>query len=100
MVIEQLAHNQSEYPLASNPQTADTLRLCKLNLTRHNLRGSKSFQQRNTPNRFVPELVWVSLNVSDIQHLGQCVPALNVKLKQEDKIIWQGNSKFVYAELT
>ena len=31
MVMEQLAHNQSEYPMASNPPTATTLRLCKLN---------------------------------------------------------------------
>ena len=40
MVIEQLADNQPEYPMAFN-----TLRLCKLNLTRHRPCGSKSFQQ-------------------------------------------------------
>ena len=36
--------NQSEYPMESNPPTAKTLRLCKLNQTRHCPRGSKSFQ--------------------------------------------------------
>ena len=66
MVIEQ----------KSNPPTADTLRLCKLNLTRHCPPIQKLPTQLNTLNRFVPELIRVSPDVSDIQSLRQCVPAL------------------------
>ena len=32
----------------------------------------------NTPNRFVPKLILVSPNVSDVLHLGKCVPASTV----------------------
>ena len=34
--------------------------------------------QLNTPNRFVPDLVWVSPNTSDVQQLGRCVLALTL----------------------
>ena len=73
MVIGQLAHNQSEYPKAFNPQTANALSLCKLNLTRHHPRGSKSFQHSWThrtdlfpnssksPQTFQMSNVWASV---------------------------------------
>ena len=35
--------------------------------------------QLNTPNIFVVDLVRVSLNASDVQRLGRCVPALRSK---------------------
>ena len=44
--------------------------------TTSSTRFQKLLMQQNTPNRFVPKLVRVSLNGSDIQWLGQCVPAL------------------------
>ena len=34
--------------------------------------------QLNTPNIFIPDLVRVSPNASDVQWLGQCVPAFRL----------------------
>ena len=42
--IRMMVEQTTEYPMESNPLTANTLRLCKLNLTRHRLHCSKSFQ--------------------------------------------------------
>ena len=56
----------------SDPQTANDLRHCKLNRTRHqSMWFQKLPTQLNTPNRFVPELVRVSPNVSGGQQLDR-----------------------------
>ena len=70
-----LAHRQSETPLA---QTADgpppqTSQVESEQTTSERLR--KLPTQLNTPNIFVPDLVWVSPNTSDVQQSGRCVPA-------------------------
>ena len=74
----QLAHNQSENPVAQMsdippPQTSHV----ELEQTTFAwLR--KPPTQLNTPNIFVPDLVRVSPNASDVQRLGRCVPAFKV----------------------
>ena len=85
--IEQLADNQSEYPMTSNPPTANTLRLCKFNLTRHRPHGSKSFQLSWThPTDF--------RNVSDVLRLGRCVPAFRCLTDRQMK----NNNRCILAE--
>ena len=70
-----LAHRQSEYLMA---QTADS----QPSLTLHVESEQKMSEwlrklptQLNTPNIFVPDLIRVSPNASDVQWLGRCVPA-------------------------
>ena len=70
-----LAHRQSENPMAQTsdnkpPQTSHA----DLEQTASE-RLQKLPTQLNTPNIFVPDLVQVSPNASDIQWLGRCVPA-------------------------
>ena len=63
-----LAHRQSDSPppqtmhVQLEPTTSAQLR--------------KLPMQLNTPNIFVPDLVRVSPNASDVQRLGRCVPAV------------------------
>ena len=61
---DSLAHRQSIQWLRW--PTANLLRLCMFR---------KLPTQLNTPNIFVPDLVRVSPNASDVQRLGRCVPA-------------------------
>ena len=73
----QLAHNQSENPMAQTsdgppPQTSHAQ-----SDPTTSARLRKLPTQLNTPNKFVPKLVRVSPNASDVQRLGQCVPALS-----------------------
>ena len=80
-----LAHRQSEWSLNRQPiKVSDAVQSsdCRYSQTlqvESDQTLSTQFQkppiQLNTPNRFVPELVRVSPNVSDVQRLGQCVPA-------------------------
>ena len=74
MVIK-LAHNQAENPMA---QTADSQPYLTSHLESEqttSARLRKLQTQLNTPNRFVPDLVRVSPNASDVHRLGWCVPA-------------------------
>ena len=72
MVI-QLAHNHSVSNGSDNQQPTFSEFSCWI--WANNIQ--KLPTQLNTPNRFVPELVWVSPNASDVQRLGPCVPAFN-----------------------
>ena len=74
MVI-QLTNNQLENPMAqtADSQPPQTLHVELEQTTSAWLR--KLPTQLNTPNRFVPDLVLVSPNVSDVQRLGRSVPA-------------------------
>ena len=79
MVI-QPAHNQSENEMAqtANSQPSQTLHVELEQTMSTRLRQLPT--QLNTPNIFVPKLVGVSPNASDVQQLGQCVPALREHL--------------------
>ena len=72
---DSLAHRQSENPVAqtSNSPPPQTLH-AQSDSTSMRLR--KLLTHLNTPNIFVPDLVRVSPNTSDVQRLGQCVGAL------------------------
>ena len=61
----------------SNPQIANALRLACCIAPDTVRVVSKAFNTAETPNRFVTELVRVSLDVSDGQQLGQRVPRLH-----------------------
>ena len=69
MVI-QLAHNQSEYPMA---QTANSQCFQTKSEQTLSTQSQKLPMQLNRPNRFVPKLVRVSPNTSDGQRLARCV---------------------------
>ena len=73
---DSLAQRQSESPMAqrSDGQPPQTLHAESEQTTFARLR--KLPTQLNTPNIFVPDLVRVSPNASDVQRLGRCVPAL------------------------
>ena len=80
MVI-QLAHNQSENPTA---QTADSQPPQTSHVESEQTTSTRLLKlptQLNTLNRFVPDLVRVSPNASDVQWLGWCVPALREQIK-------------------
>ena len=71
----QLAHNQSENPMAqmSDGPPPQTSHVESEQTTSVRLR--KLPMQPNTRNIFVPDLTRVSPNASDVQRLGRCVPA-------------------------
>ena len=72
---DSLADHQSEIPMA---QTADSQPLQTLHVESEQTTSAqlrKLPMQLNTPNIFVPDLVQVSLNASDVHWLGRCVPA-------------------------
>ena len=48
--------------------------------------------QLNTPNIFVPDLVRVSPNASDVQRLGQCVPAFRTIIADRNVMIQDSQS--------
>ena len=78
---DSLAHRQSENPLA---QTSDgpppqTFHVESEQTMSQQLR--KLPAQPNTPNKFVPDLVRDSPNASDVQRVGRCVPAFNLRQK-------------------
>ena len=76
---DSLTHNQSEYPMASNPQTADALRLRELSLTRHRPRGSRSFQRSWTHRAdLFPNSSESPQTLQTSNSLGQCVPAFTI----------------------
>ena len=72
----QWSHNHSENPMAetADSQPPQTSHIESEQTTSTGLR--KLPTQLNTPNVFVPNLIRVSPNASDVQRLGQCVPAL------------------------
>ena len=77
---DSLAHHQSENPMAQTsdgPPPPQTSHVQSEQATSVQLQ--KPPMQLNTPNIFVPDLVRVSPNASDIQRLGRCVPVLMVK---------------------
>ena len=73
-----LANNESENPIAqmASSPPPQTLHVESDQATSAWLR--KLPMQLNTQNRFVPDFVRVSPKASDIQQLGQCVPALRL----------------------
>ena len=72
---DSLGHRQLERPFSwhTTNQRIQWLRHPPTSTTSTWLR--KRPTQLNTPNIFVPDLVWVFPNTSDIQRLGRCVPA-------------------------
>ena len=77
---DSLAHRLSESPMA---QTADSQPPQTSHVESEQTTSAwlwKLPAQLNTPNIFVPDLVRVSPNSSDIQRLGRCVLALKVSL--------------------
>ena len=75
MVI-QLAHNQSENPMAQMANSHNFSDFaCWIRQTL-SIRFQKPPAQLNTPNRFVPDLVRLSPNAWDARRLAQCVSGL------------------------
>ena len=71
----QLAHNQSENPMAQTSDSPPPQTLHAESKPTTSARLRKLPTQLNTPNILVPDLVRVSPNASNVQRLGRCVPA-------------------------
>ena len=79
---DSIAHGQSKNPMAqtadSQPSQTAPAQLRKLPT------------QLNTPSIFVPDLVLVSPNASDVQRFGRCVPVLRLSKHSREncELVW------------